>query len=394
MSVSRENPSRGLSLSAGVLAIAVAVGLGVGHLGTSTMPFQVGALVDGLGLSDAQAGLFGSIQVGALALTMLLAAPALDRFSPWKLAVVGGILALAANIVLFTVTHTLALHVLSALVGVGYGLAFAASISAASAARDPDRLFAFGNGGALVLIISVMSLIPVSADYFGKASGAFMGIAALAAISIPLMIGLGRKAQRARTEPRSATPALKQAGALPLIFVWSMFSLGTGGVWAFAERIAVDIGLAPQTTAAVLSAGIFVGMGGAALATLVGGAGRGAWLTSSLLVVAASCVMLGLADGLWLYAAGIFGYWASYMFLYSLLLGTAAELDPSGKLGTIGGGAERFGYAVGAALAGLIAEYASYSAIGVLAGAGCLAGLFYGIPQVMGAVRALKQAGG
>ena len=48
------------------LVVAVCVGSGLSHAATSTMPFQVGALIDGSGISSGQAGLTASANMGLL----------------------------------------------------------------------------------------------------------------------------------------------------------------------------------------------------------------------------------------------------------------------------------------------------------------------------------------
>ena len=53
-----------------LLIVAVAVSSAIAHLCTSAMPFQVGSLMDGYGLSATGAGLVGFFQVGALACSM------------------------------------------------------------------------------------------------------------------------------------------------------------------------------------------------------------------------------------------------------------------------------------------------------------------------------------
>jgi predicted MFS family arabinose efflux permease len=104
-----------------------------------------------------------------------------------------------------------------------------------------------------------------------------------------------------------------------------------------------------------------------------------------------SCLLLGFATNLSLFAAGVSAYWIFSMFLYSYLLGTAAILDPTGRVGTLGSGVERLGYAVGSGLGGFLAEHVTYSSTGVLGFVGCMLGLTFGFP---GLFRALPRRRG
>ena len=79
------------------------------------------------------------------------------------------------------------------------------------------------------------------------------------------------------------------------------------------------------------------------------------------------------------------------MFLYSYLLGTAAVLDPAGRVGTLGGGLEKLGVAVGVFAAGQLAQHASYSSTGLLGFASCLVGLSVGFPSVFSALARLER---
>jgi len=75
-----------------------------------------------------------------------------------------------------------------------------------------------------------------------------------------------------------------------------------------------------------------------------------------------------------------------YMFLYCYFLGTAAHLDITGRVGALGGGLERLSYSVGVWIGGLLAEYVSYSTIGLLGFAGCMLGIIIGYPSLFRAL--------
>ena len=86
------------------------------------------------------------------------------------------------------------------------------------------------------------------------------------------------------------------------------------------------------------------------------------------------------------FVTGIFTYWIFTMFLYCFLLGTAAILDKSGRLGTFGSGTERLGYAIGAWMGGLLAQHVSYTSTGTFGCAVCVAGIIIGYPTLFRAL--------
>jgi predicted MFS family arabinose efflux permease len=368
------------------LVIAVCVGSGLAHIATSMMPFQVGALIDGSGISAGQAGLFALFEVGGLALGMILIGPWIDRVPVKALAIASALLCAAANVGLFAVRAFPIELLCGALAGLGFGCVFAATIASAAASDEPDRLYAIGNGGALLLIMAVMTTLPMGAAHFG-AVGIFLGIAALALASSVFFFGF----KRAIRSDRLRVAAWRIDGAPGLLFGWAAFSMGCGAVYAFSERIGKGLGLAPQSIGIVLSAGVFVGVLGTAVAAFFGGRiNRRRALVGGMVGSGLSCLLLGFASNGVMFSAGVFAYWICTMFLYCYLPGSAARLDASGRVGTLGGGLDRLGYGTGAWIGGLLAEHAGYSVTGLVGFAGCALGLVVGFPSL---IRALEERG-
>lgn len=361
-----------------VLIIAVCAGAGLAHIGTSAMPFQIGALMDGTHRSAAQAGSFAFIEVGALALSMILVSARADRLPTRSLGFIGCLIATVANIGLFSVASFPLQLSFGACAGLGYGTIFSATVAAAAATEVPDRIYAIGNGAALLLIVAFMAAIPFGTARLG-ALGVFGSLAVLVTGCSPFLLGLNRT----RLPIVTRVSAWRTPGAAGLLFAWMMASLGTTALYAFTERIAQSIHIPQYEIAWVLSAGVFVGVAGTgAAAVLTGRIGRKAALNVGMIGSGVSCLIIGLATSLFWFATGIFVYWIFYMFLYSYLLGTAAMLDPSGRVGTLGGGIERLGYALGAGAGGILAEHFSYSATGVFGCVGCALGLLLGFPSL------------
>jgi predicted MFS family arabinose efflux permease len=242
----------------------------------------------------------------------------------------------------------------------------------------PDRVYAIGNGGALLLIVAFMAAIPLGTARFG-ALGVFGSLALLVMGCSPFLLGL----RRAELPILTRLSAWRTPGAAGLLFAWMMASLGTTALYAFTERLGQGIHIPPDEIAWVLSAGVFVGVAGTgAAAVLTGRIERKVALSVGMIGSGLSCLIIGFATDLFWFTTGIFVYWIFYMFLYSYLLGTAAILDPSGRVVTLGGGLERLGYALGAAAGGVLAEHVSYSSTGVLGSVACALGLLLGFPSL------------
>ena len=375
---------QGLLLAAGLI-----VGLGLAHMGTSTMPFQIGALVDGFGISNDESGLFGFVEVGSISLALILVSPWVSRYPPFLIAMSGCLITALGGLGLFLVPAFALQLVFGACVGAGFGLVFAATISCAAASPQADRLYAIGNGGGLFIILAAMASVPAVAGYLGK-TGIFATLAVLALIAIPFFAGMRRGGEIEKIK----LSAVLVPGAPGLLFGWSCFSLGAGGLYVFTERIAQSIHLADTEIAGVLSSGTLVGFLGTSVTAAIGNRiNRKLALAGGMIGTAFSCLLIGQAWDLTSYAAGIYLYWLCYMFLYCYLLGTAAVLDKSGRLGTLGSGLERMGYAVGAGLGGILSQHFSFSTTGTMGFIACLLGLAVGFPGVFRVLKARRDAG-
>jgi predicted MFS family arabinose efflux permease len=346
------------------------------------MPLQIGALMDVTGRSASQAGLFGFCQIGALALGMMMISARLDRIHPAVVAVGGALLAIAANIGLFFVTAFPLQLLFARLTGLALGLVYAATIAGAASCKQADRLYGIGNGGGLVLIMIVVAAFPTLASHFGPRV-IFAGIASLSFICSIFFFGL-RRGLRSELGRKLSWRA---EGVPGLFFSWVAMSLGTGAVYSFSERIGRRSHLSVEVIGVVLSSGLIVGLLGTITAAVVAGrVSRPRALVIGMIGTGASCLLLGFSINLVTFAAGVFSYMLFYMFLYCYLLGAAAQLDGTGRIGAIGGGLERLSYSVGVWIGGLLAQYISYSTVGVLGLAGCLLGLCFGFPSLFRAL--------
>lgn len=351
------------------LIAAVVIGNGIAHIGTSTMPFQVGALMD-MGLNGREAGLFGFFQIGALALSMILLAPFIHRARSVTVAMAGAVLTIGAHVLMYMVPGSFTLLLLfAALAGTGYGLVFAATITGGSTAANPDRVYAIGNGGAVAYVVALMFIMPMASIYLGT-MGAFLAVAIAILVTMPVMLAF--KA-RANLPTMNAGSLLRQPAVLALMLMWAGYSLGTGALWSFAERIAKGLAIAPETTATILSLSALCGILGTGVAAWFGGRSpRILSMVIGLVGTGISCLMLGFATGTVMFALGVLTYWIFYMYQYSVFLGVAASIDPSGRAGTLGGGCERFAFAVGAPIGGIVTDLGSYSMLGILGFLSCV----------------------
>jgi predicted MFS family arabinose efflux permease len=371
------------------LLLAMSFGSALAHIATTGMPLQVGALMDGTARTPSQAGLFAFIEVASLSFGMILISLLVARIKPLRVAIAGALLAALADLSLFVARGFPLQLVLGGFAGLGFGLAYSATIAAGASNEDADRAYAIGFGGSLPLVVLIMTILPFTSARLGFL-GVFACMSGFALLCTPIFRGFKGAAIQRQAQPQPVQSAVwRTPGAAGLLFSWAAFSTGTAVAYVFAERVAKNIQLIPTDIGLVLSSGVFMGVFGTGLAAAFSQRlNRRVALVSGLAGSALSCFLIGHATTLGSFATGIYLFWIFTMFLYCFLLGTAAVLDKSGRLGTLGSGTERLGYAIGAWIGGLLAQHVSYASTGTFGCAVCLAGIILGYPTLF---RALAQ---
>ena len=152
-----------------------------------------------------------------------------------------------------------------------------------------------------------------------------------------------------------------------------LFGVGAGSIYTFAERVGAQLALSQQLIGFIFSFCTVAGAGGSIAAAWVGLRwGRGLPLYVSLIATGCACLALGSAWNSWVYAAGLMAFQVAYTSSIPYQFGTAAGLDPSGRLAAFAGGVHFGAWALGAQIGGLLAQYWSFNAIGFFALLMCL----------------------
>ena len=367
--------------------LALSAGNVVAHLCTSAMPLQVGSLIDGYGLSATAAGSVGFFQVGCMAVGMILFSRIVHRFRLLGVCLCGIAVAVVADVAIFGAPANLALLCLiAAISGLGYALMLSATVSAPAASAQPERVYAISNSLGLLMLVGVLSLLPLANSYFGV-RGIFLGIAITLAASVPMILGLrfARAKTNVSTVGHGAIP-----GRIPLVIMWSLASMGMGAVWPFAERIGHSLALSGPLIGVILSISVFLSVLGSAAAAFVNKLmDRRVGLMIGFVGSAASCLMLSLSNGVWMFAVSASLFWVFCIYLFVLLLGTSATLDSTGRLATLCTGCERLAYSVGAPIGGLFVDMGSFRGIGIFSATVCLIAVPFCMP---GLIKALRNA--
>ena len=342
---------------------------GVGNMSFFTMPHLIEGLVSGgMGLSESRAGLVGTIELMFLAGTIIVLSPRMGNIARRRLALIGMSIAAAgffASSLFDQIPLIIACRVVA---GVGAGCAMAAANAAIASLDEPEQVYAwtFMLGSPVqAVLISVMPYFVASGGHSG--AYAYQATWALGFIAIAWFLFPKDVAAAETTVEEKWAPKFLE---IVMIFAIFLFLIGDGGTWSFAERVAISIGIDIHTYGRVLGVAVLVVPLGAALASAVGLRFGRYWpLAIGLSGMAASVYVLThtAVQGV------LMGAQLSYNFVYAFALpfvyGTAAAMDPKGRVIVAAMGVGLIGGALAPFLSGVLAETTgTYETLGVVYG--------------------------
>ncbi|MCH4089781.1 hypothetical protein [Acetobacter sp.] len=389
--MARSEPSRFVQdRSVLVLAVGASICSGCAHLGSSIMPFQIDALMTGLHQSASLAGLFGFFEIFAFAMFMLLLSRIFLALPVMYSALSGMVLGIVACLLVYVGPGAeVWICSVAVLLGLSAALLGRSYVRAVSSSLNPERIYAIASGGGLVIIVSVIALVPVTTRYFGSL-GVFLAVACIMLLAMPSVLSFRNVHAGGKVFRKQESGPLLTGGAIALLCVWVGCSLGSSMAWSFAERMGRNLGLSPDFIVSLSTVGIVTSV----LASLVGAAFAHCWsretvLLLTLLGTGAGCLLTCVAWDAFSYGFGVVLYWNCAMLSYAWLLGSAATLDGSGRVGTFCGGMDRMGYALGAPLGGLLVDHTSFAVLGICGFLMCVLPLPFALPVLF---RALHQS--
>ena len=349
--------------------IGVGVSAFLSVLSLNSLPLLTGALLDHLNVNEAQAGALGTVEMLSVSLAAFAAASWAGKISCAKLALAGAVIATAGQFLTAYTGHLHALTALRIMAGAGFGFAYAAGTMAAASTVNPDRVLGYANAIALIAVVLYLpglALIIASSGYKGAYLALGVLIICLAPVLSWLQDGTGVKA----TPRTQAVAPLK-----PLIGLLSsiaFYNIGAGAVWGFSERMGLQAGFSVEETGFIIAIGAVSGMAGSLFAGWLGDQwGRKQAVVVALVASGLAYLLTAMIHSGLGYVAGINLYWAAYMFLLPLFIGTGAVLDGGARAATLAAATISLTIGVGPVCGGLIATWFSYSAIGWFACALC-----------------------
>ena len=352
------------------ITLAMICTTGLGYWPLYVMPFVVGALVENLHLSGAQAGFVATTELAAAALTAFLGAdPAARVKRPGRLALLSALLIALANLASAGVSGYLPLLTLRALTGLGEGVALALGAAALGRVDGPERYYALVMVGRGLTGTAMIPVIAYAIRLFEQ-KGAFVFLAITPIILAPLVIGLPDGAERSSREapPTAQEPGFVHSAASILVLcAVFLLSLGEATWYTFIERRGAEIGLSIEAIANVLAIATVSGIAGAAIPALLGQkAGRAVPIFAGMLVVLASGAASLLTGDVMTYSVANAVFTIGFAIVIPFSFGVSTVLNRSGSLSAALGSMIVAGYVVGPSLAGVTLTRGGYQSLALL----------------------------
>ena len=351
----------------------VVASLGAGLLGFNALPVAVGALIDGAGLDAGQAGWVASLELAGMALSALVLAPRVAALSLRSVAFGAAGVALSAHALSALAEGFGALALTRLMAGLAEGAIVAAGNALIATSRDPDRFAArveiVGGLAAAALLVALPYVAAAHAQ-----RGVFLAMAVVVVACLPLLAWVPRRA----LAPHHAGGLRVAFGrrAFPVLLAGFLLTSGESAIWAFLERIGVRAGVPPASIGLLLGASTLVGLMGAGLAAWLGTRiGRRLPLVLGIAAQALACWAVANAETTSPYVVATLAYALAFFFVQPYLVGTAAFIDPQGRVVAAYAGVVLIGGGVGPGLGGMLVEWLSYPALGwqlVVASAGAI----------------------
>ena len=249
-----------------------------GYTGYVALPFTTGVLIDELGMDPAAAGLLGSLELGAMALTVLTMAPRVARLSLGRVALTGAAITIVAQGFAAFATDFLQFALLRVVAGFGEGLLASITGPLLATAATPERMSSMvAMVGALIYAV-MLALVPVALTAAGR-SGAFLALAGFVVLLVPWLARVPREPLGVRKDGEAPSRFPARAPVFCLLAGGVLIGISEAGVWSLDQRFASRVGMSEQELGLVLGLAGILSLAGAGLvawhATGADGTARG-----------------------------------------------------------------------------------------------------------------------
>jgi len=336
-----------------------------------SLPIWVSAVIDDLAISERIGGYLGSFEIGCVAIAMLVVSRYTPVINKRKVALIGGLLSIAANIGSAIADTLIILSVMRMFVGLGLGSLLVCALSTAAATTKSQHTFAYMEASLAVAASIFYTLSALQLEMFGS-SGVFITLALIQLACLPLLRLIPVEKFAVDIEPENANKVAKPRWSV--ICVNGLFYCGMFSFWTFVSRIGASLDISHMVVGNVLSvafvAAVISTLSVPFLARYLGYRITVVW---TVLVMAIAGFSLTHAFNLIVFAVAVIVLKFHFLLYSTMMNGMFAVSDATGRSNGYGLAFAIVGSAVGPALGGELLSYAGDGAgYGLLGWLTCL----------------------
>lgn len=361
-----ETPSGASTLRDPVALVVGAVAAQVaGALVTQMSPFMISGFMEGLKLSERDAGFVVSIEFLALALTAIAIAPVLPRLSNRRVSFAAVALALVAQGASIFSDSFASLLLLRGLAGIGEGALCAVSLAiVAVRSVNPDKVYGYFQ---IAWALGSVPLFALGGELTATHAqrGILTLIAGVTLALAPLLLLIpGDRAKAGDTAAAAAEPTSPLFGIMALAAIM-LYLTASAALYAFIAPMGERAGLDTSAVGYVLTVGSLIGLVGAGAATVLNVRwGRAIPISGFCAAFIVFTLMVCLWRNPTAYVVALVASVIIFYFSVPYMLGLAAALDRSGRWAAAACSAYLLGYAAGPLAGGAVIAAADYSGLG------------------------------
>ncbi|WP_417498099.1 MFS transporter [Maricaulis sp.] len=351
--IQADTPPRGLPKAPPnglVAAILLAFLATAGLFYVNIMAAIVDGLVSGIGLTEAQAGQIGSVNIYGAAAGALLSVFLVKRL-PWKaLALVCLVVLIAIDLGSIAIASYDVMFPVRLIHGVFGGVLTGTGFAVIARTANPDRTFGmllfvqFGLGGLAVMVL------PPLAPLYGT-QALFIALALFSAVTLVMLPFLS--AYPAKAKDTKADGKIQWTPMLLTLLAIFLFQAANMGLLAYIIRLGLDYGLERGYVSLALGLATWVALAGPFLVMVCGlRFGRLRLLVAAMALTLVGTAIFHLSGNPVAYMVANCGTGITWGFVIAYLLGMTAEFDKAGQASAFGGFISKLGLASGPMVAG------------------------------------------
>ena len=304
----------------------------IGNSPATLLPFIVGTLEDGFNLDKQTTGSIVSTELIAMSLSAIFFGSLVSKINLRVSAIVGSAIMVIGYYICSLINDIEVLRLIRGFSGLASGLLIASGHRVLAASVNPERAYA-----AFTFLISVtgalfLFLAGVASEKGGYTS-LFSTFSLIFIFIFPLTL-LAKTTNKSTSVEEADTNGLNNNKLFFLIIAGVIFSaIPSGGMWAFVERLGVQIGISQYDIGKVTAYSLLAGVFAPVVVWLLGNRyGRKNPITISLIIILISLIYILKTMDFNSYLIGNITWNFSYMVLVIFVLAAAAKLSPNGKL--------------------------------------------------------------